>query len=293
MTDKIKGAILIILGVLFFALMNSSVKFLGDLPLMQKVFFRNLFAFITALILLIKHKQSLKGKNYTFLVLRSIFGYLGLILNFYAISKLYLADASILQNTNPFFVILFSLIFLKEPFRKHVIPTLFFAFLGAILVIKPQFNYSILPSMAGLGAGIMSGASYCTVRYLSKIESPQTIIFYFAGISTLITLPFLFIGQYIPPTPIQWMGLIFIGICGTVAQFFITNGYRYAPASELSIYNYTQILFTLLLGMIFWSEIPDLLSILGGVLIILAGYINYRNSRQEKIEQSSCENMIQ
>lgn len=271
-----------ILASLFFALMASAVKFSGDMPLMQKVFFRNLFAFFVALFMMIKKGESFKGNSLPFLGLRAVLGLLGVILYFFAISNLVLADASILNNTSPFFVILFSFFFLKEPIKKIQVPTLLLAFLGAILVIKPQFNYTIIPSILGLASGMFAGGAYVVVRYLRKTDSPQTVVFYFSLMSILISLPFLLMGHYVSPTPMQWLGLIGVGFFATFAQFLITYAYRYAPAGELSIYNYMQILFTLLLGLAFWSEVPDLLSILGGALIVLAGYINYRFSPREK-----------
>lgn len=280
MTDKNKGVFCIIIASLFFALMASFVKLTGDLPLMQKVLFRNLVAFIVALIILIKKGESLIGKNIPFLFLRSVFGYLGIILNFYAISKLYLADATILQNTNPFFIIIFSILFLNEPLKKYQVPTIILAFIGALLVIKPQFNYTIIPSISGLASGLFVGAAYVTVRHLNKTNSPETIVFYFSSFSVLMTLPFLFMGQYVTPSPAQWIGLICIGVFGAISQFFITNAYRYAPASEISIYNYFQIIFTVLLGLL-WKEIPDFLCLLGSILIIGAGYINYTFSNKK------------
>ena len=282
MSNKFKGAIFIILGVLSYALMYLPVKYLVDIPLMQKVFYRNLVPFIISSIIMAKQKQSFKVKCPWIIALRSISGYLALIFNFYAIAHLLLADATILKSTNPFYIILFSIVFLREPFKKHFIITLILAFVGAILVIKPQFNYSVLPSIAGLGAGMFSGAAYCTVKYLTGKEEPETIIFYFTGASSLFTLPFLLGGQYVSPSPQEWIGLISIGIFATIAQFFITYGYSYAPASELSIYNYAQIIFTILLGLIFWREVPDLLSLIGGSLIMIAGYINYQANREKR-----------
>lgn len=111
MTDETKGVLFIILGALAFALMNSSVKFLGSLPLMQKVFFRNFISFIIAFIILIKNKQPIIRKNIRFLVLRFTLGYLGMVCNIYAISTLFLVDASILQNTNPFLLLYFHCCF--------------------------------------------------------------------------------------------------------------------------------------------------------------------------------------
>jgi drug/metabolite transporter (DMT)-like permease len=287
MKDKTKGVILMLISALFFALMASAVKWTEDLPLMQKIFFRDTIGFIVSVILIKKSRIPFKGNNVPFLILRSLIGFSAIVLYFYAISKLYLADASILENTNPFFIILFSFIFLKENIKKYQIATLVIGFLGALLVIKPQFNYTIVPSIMGLASGVFAGAAYTIVRYLSKTDYPQTIIFYFTATSLLITLPFLFMGHFIAPTLIQWIGLICIALSAATAQFLITNAYRYAPASELSIYNYTQILFALFLGMLFWSEIPDLLSLTGGVLIVLSGYINYRYSRDKQpIEQT-------
>lgn len=282
-TEKSRGIIFIIFAAFFFSLMAASVKLAGEVPLMQKIFFRNFIAIFVALFMLKKSGESIRGNNLPFLTLRSVLGFLGVLCNFYAISNLYLADANILNNTNPFFVIVFSFIFLKEPIKKFQVPILGLAFLGAIFVIKPQFNYTIIPSITGLTSGMFAGGAYCVLRYLRDYDSPQTIVFYFAAISTLISFPFLVLGEYVAPTPIQWVGLLGAGICATIAQFLITNAYRYAPASELSIYNYTQILFTLLWGMLFWGEILDLLSIVGGVLIITAAYVNYRYTHQQKV----------
>src|SRR5690554_3642169 len=168
MTDKTKGILLIILGAVFFGFMNTCVKLAGDLPIMQKVFFRNFFALIFSFIILIKHGDPIKSRNIKFILIRSILGYLGIVTNVYAISRLILADANILQNTNPFFIIIFSVLFLREPLKKYHIPTLLIALLGAGLVIKPQFNYTIIPSLVGLAAGMFAGGAYTSVRYLSK-----------------------------------------------------------------------------------------------------------------------------
>lgn len=281
MPNKKKGVLFMIIAALFFSLMSASVKLAGDLPLMQKVFFRNLVAFFVALFTLKRNGRSIKGNNLPFLTLRGILGYLGVVFNFYAISNLYLADASILNNTSPFFVIIFSFLFLREPIKKFQIPTLVLAFLGAILVIKPQFNYTFLSSTSGLASGMFAGGAYCVLRYLRDYDTPETIVFYFSAISMIITFPSLIFGKYITPTTIQWISLLGAGAFAAIAQFLITNAYRYAPAGQLSIYNYMQILFALLWGLLFWNETPDLFSIFGAIIIVGAAYINYRCTRQE------------
>lgn len=285
MTNKTKGILFIILSAVSFGFMNTCVKLAGDLPIMQKVLFRNLFTFIFTAALLMKNRSSFKTNNIPFTLIRSIVGHLGIVFNVYAISQLTLADASILLNTNPFFIIIFSVIFLKESLKKYQVPTLILALLGTGLVVKPEFNYIIIPSLAGLGAGIFAGGAYTTVRYLSKYDNPQIIVMYFSGISVLMSIPFLVFGEFVPPSLVQWFILLGIGVFATAAQLLLTYAYRYAPASQLSIYNYAQILVTLLMGMIIWSEIPDVLSVIGGLVIVLAGYINYYYSLREQPER--------
>src|SRR5699024_4356756 len=124
MVDRSKGILFMLLAAFSFSLMETSVKLAVDLPLMQKVFVRNLFVFFVAMYIMFKNIESFKGNNLSFLTLRSVLGLLGVILYFFALSNLVLADASILNNTSPFFVIVFSFIFLKEPIKKMEIPIL-------------------------------------------------------------------------------------------------------------------------------------------------------------------------
>jgi len=116
MSNRIKGIILIILSAFGFAMMSAFVKLSGDLPSMQKAFFRNIVSFVIALGMIIYHKESFFGKkeNQKLLIMRSTLGTLGVILNFYAIDHLILSDANMLNKLSPFFVILFFAIFLKE-----------------------------------------------------------------------------------------------------------------------------------------------------------------------------------
>ena len=110
LSDRTKGIIFIILSAFGFAMMSAFVKLAGDLPSFQKTFFRNLVSAIVALILILKHKESLFGKkeNQKTLIMRSTFGTLGIVLNYYAIDRLILSDANMLNKLSPFFVIIFS-----------------------------------------------------------------------------------------------------------------------------------------------------------------------------------------
>ena len=130
MSQKNKGIVLIICSAFCFALMNMMVRFAGDLPSIEKSFFRNFVAVFFALIALRRSHTPIKVPKGTLkpLLLRSIFGTMGILCNYYAIDHLVLADASILNKLSPFFAILFSLILLKEkvhPFAAVCVITAF------------------------------------------------------------------------------------------------------------------------------------------------------------------------
>ena len=142
-SNRSKGIIFIILSAFGFAMMSAFVKLSGDLPSLQKSFFRNLVASLIALSLIIKHKESFFGKreNQKILVLRSLFGTLGIVLNFYTIDKLVLSDANMLNKLSPFFVIIFSALFLKEKINTKQIISLIIAFLGALFIIHINISW--------------------------------------------------------------------------------------------------------------------------------------------------------
>lgn len=271
-----------ILSGISFALMGATVKISGDVPITTKVFFRNLVTMImTASVAFRMHQNPLAPTaNLRRLILRSIFGLLGVGLYFVALTELNLAEASLLNKTSPFFVTVFAVFFLKEKFSKAMIPALTLAFLGALLVIKPRFDVSILPAIAGFGSGMFAGMAYTLVRSLKGKESPNRIIFYFSFISTMATLPFLFIFPSTPTTT-QWLSLIGTGIFAAGGQYGLTFAYHHARASRISVFTYLHVLFSLVVGYLLWNEQPDTLSIIGGLLIIAGAVITHRATSNE------------
>lgn len=279
MENKTKGIILILLSALFFALMAATVKSLNKIPVAEKIFFRNLFGFFVAIYMIIKNKQPILGNNKRLLLLRSISGLLGVAAYFYALSRINLADAVILNKMSPFFVLILSFIFLGEKIKKHQVLSLVLALVGAGLVIKPQFNYSVIPAVIALMSAFFAGAAYTVIRHLRHTDAPETIVLYFTAISTFTMIPFMMLGNFKLPNLTEMTGLIALGGFATTAQFLMTNAYRYAPAGELAIYTYINIVFSSILGLIIWFEVPDVLTVMGGILIIGAGFVNYRYSK--------------
>ena len=174
-----------------FAMMSAFVKLSGDLPSFQKTFFRNITSCIIAFILILINKESFFGKleNQKILILRSVFGTLGIVFNFYAIDKLVLSDANMLNKLSPFFVIIFSALFLKEKINIKQGLAIIVAFIGALFIIKPQFNFDIIPSLIGILGAICAAVAYTCLRVLGGKEKYYTIVFYFSFFSTIAILP--------------------------------------------------------------------------------------------------------
>lgn len=270
MNNRYKGILYIICSAFFFALMNVFVRMSGDLPSIQKSFFRNLIAFFIAAAMLLKSHErlSLKKENMIYLLLRSAFGTVGILCNFYAVDHLLLADASMLNKMSPFFAILFSVLILNETVKTRQLLYVAGAFAGALFILKPTVvGMDLKAALVGLTGGVGAGAAYTFVRLLSRRgEKGPFIVAFFSGFSCLVTLPYL-IFQFHAMSARQLMFLLLAGIAAAGGQFTITAAYSYAPAREISVYDYSQILFSAVLGFLLFGQLPDLLSWLGYTII--------------------------
>lgn len=281
MQKKSKGILYMIISALAFTFMGVAVRLSGDLPVFQKVFFRNIVSFFVALYIIYQSGGSLLGKkkNRFLLNFRSFLGLLGVILNFYAIGKLPLADSNMLNKLSPFFVSIFAYFYLKEKLSKIQIFSLFSAFIASLLVIKPEFSMNMLPGLAGVLSALSAGGAYTVIRNLSKDEEASTIVFYFSFISVLVMLP-LMLMNFVMPNSIQLFWLLGTGFFASIGQFMVTMAYKNAPAGEVSIYNYSSIVFSIIVGFIIWSEVPDIYSLIGGALIISIAFILFYSNKK-------------
>ena len=213
--NKTKGVIFILISAICFTGMNTFVRLSGDIPTFQKVFFRNFVAMIFAAIALLKADESFKPKkgSMKYLIIRSIAGLTGVFGNFYALDKIELYDASMLNKMSPFFALIFSAIFIKEKVKPKQAVAIAVAFIGALLIIKPTFgNENLIASMAGFIGGMCAGAAYTCVRWLGiKGENGKVIVFFFSAFSTLVTAPYL-IFNYHYMTADQLIFLLLAGV---------------------------------------------------------------------------------
>lgn len=286
--DKYKGIFYIILAAFGFAFMNLFVKLAGDLPAIEKSFFRNLVAVFFAFTVMKKEKIPFNIPKGTgkYIFFRSLFGTIGIFANFYAIGKLYIADASMLNKLSPFFAIIFSYFLLKEKIKLYQFACVLTAFVGALFILRPGFDsVATFPAFIGLLGGMGAGLAYTNVRMATKLGARgPLIVFCFSVFSCVCAIPFI-IFDHQPLTWWRLVSLLMAGLSATLGQFSITAAYTYAPASELSVYDYTQIVFAALLGMIFLGEVPDVISILGYLIICGAGIAMFLIRRKKENER--------
>lgn len=287
MKKKYLGVIYIIISAFCFALMNTFVRLSGDLPTIQKSFFRNFVAMIFAFIILKKNHIPMhwqKG-NLKFHLIRSIAGTLGILCNFYAIDHLVLSDASMLNKMSPFFAIIFSLIFLREKITFFQAALVTAAFAGSMFIIKPSLtSMEFLPGLVGFIGGMGAGAAYTAVRHLgSRGEKGPFIVFFFSAFSCVVTLPYLIFNFHVIELK-QVVFLICAGLAAAGGQFSITAAYCHAPAKEISVYDYSQIIFAAVIGYFVFGQVSDVYSFIGYAVIIAAAVLMfiYNNRKTEE-----------
>ena len=278
------GIFCIIIAGFGFSLMALFIKLSGNLPAMQKGFFRNIIAVAISSIPLIKHWKAIKFPqskiSWGVLISRSVFGTIGLVFNFYAISHISLADSTIIQKLSPFVIIILSYIFFKEKMTRFQLIAIIIAFICVGFIIKPTGNGLIsLGAFAALLGAFCSGVAYTCVRYLGTHNvSGEFIIFFFSSLSTLLLLPYL-IFDYREMSIYQLSMLILAGASATIGQYGVTFAYRYAAAKNISVFDYSQVLFSGILGFIFFSELPDLQSLIGYIIVISIGIILVKKTK--------------
>lgn len=265
-----RGILCIIMSAFCFSLMSLFIRLSGDVPVIQKCFFRNAVALLIALTAMLKAHQPIQiGKgNLKYLCFRAMGGTIGMLCNFYAVDHLPISDASILNKISPFFAIICSVFVLHEIANWKEWTAVVLAFVGAMFVVKPSFQLDFIPALIGLIGGCSAGFAYTYVRKLGQRgENSMMIVLFFSAFSTCCTLPYLLF-HFQPMSIRQWVFLWLTGAAAAGGQIFITKAYRYAPAKEISVYDFSNVIFSAIWGFLILDQLPDYLSVIGYVIII-------------------------
>lgn len=280
----VRGALFIVASELSFALSAALIKLVSaSLPNESIVFFRNFFGLAILIPFLLKaNPKILLTKHLHWHLVRSSFGMGAMYCFFYALGKIPLGDSMLIKSTIPLIIPFVSALWLQEIITQRVILAGIIGFLGVFLILEPTGDNN-WASLIALASSILAAFAFVTVRKLSATEPALRIVSYFAIFGVLISaIPFIWTWQI--PTLNQSLILIGVGLTTTIGQLLLTRGYQNAPASSVGIFTYTSVPFGTLLGWLLWQELLNQNSYVGGILIILAGWIILRTKIHHQSE---------
>ncbi len=283
-----KGIFFMLLSSFTFAIMGGFAKVLGHrLPPVEITFFRNIFGVAIILFALWHTPTKSKGGKPLLLFFRGFIGFLALLAYFYNMAYIPLGEAVTYNKTSPLFLAFFAWLFLGEKLPKSAVLALIFGFIGIVLIAKPNGfsldKYDLLGIFSGIGAAL----AYTSIRELRKYYDTRLIAFSFmiiGAIGPIIlmtiaqfyefdkSLDFLF-AKFIMPKGIEWLYIVIVGITATASQLLMTKAYSLTKAGIVGTITYTQILFGVVIGTILGDKFPDIYTIIGMSLIILAGVL--------------------
>jgi len=264
----------------FFSLMSLFVKLAGQrLPAVEMVFFRSVVMVLISTALVRRAGLSMWGINKRLLLVRGVLGFCALLCFFWAVTKLPLADVTVLHFTNPVFTAILATVFLSETMSAREIAGLLLSLTGVLFVARPTFLFgewagdlNTTGIVVAMTASVLSACAYTTIRKLRETDDLLVIIFYFSLVSAVASVP-LAVGSFVWPTPGEWALLISIGIVTQTAQIFLTKGLLRERAGRAMSVGYVQVLFAAAWGMIFFGDIPGPLSIGGAFLVFLGALL--------------------
>ena len=271
-----------------FSVMALCVKLSSPgIPSMEIVFVRSILSVALLIYLIRRRGLSLWGHHRTQLLARGISGFLALSLHFYTIGRLPLGTAVLLNYTAPLFVVILSWFFLKEAVRLDLLAVVFICFGGVYMLLAGQTGGWTIDAFWGLLSAVFAAVAYITISTIRNRESPLTIIFYFTLVSSLGSLPFLFL-EFRTPSALQLLYLLGVGAGAFLGQYWMTRALLKAPASLVSPFSYLTPLFSFLYGVALWGEKLSASSVLGMVLILGGGcLLSVWGAREKKLDAVS------
>jgi drug/metabolite transporter (DMT)-like permease len=263
----------LLLAALSFSSMSVVVKLGGrELPLAMLVLARGAVSLALTLAILRARDVAIWGHQPKRLLLRAFFGLGALVTYFYALTVLPLAETTVLHYLNPIFTALIAAVWLKERVDRRLLAAIALAFTGTVSIAHPAALFgsgAALPT-AGVAAALLSAAfsafAYVTVRSLSRSESPEVIVFYFALVATPAPLPFA-LADWVWPTLGGWLCLFAIGVGAQLGQMFLTRGLTLVPAARATTIGYVQIVLAAAWGWLVFGERPTQWTALGALLV--------------------------
>ena len=294
-----KAISLNLISALLFAAMSALVRQLGDVaPVGQMVFFRSAFAILPVVVI-----YAIRGELATAVrtnrplgqLGRGLLSVCGMFTNFSSLTRLPLADATAISFASPLITVALAAVVLKERVRIYRWSAVLIGFAGVIVMLIPHFDISAYAGAGGAVAAVGSifaiTSAFCNAgtviqtRRLTQTETTSSIVFYFSlvcAIAGALTLPF----AWHSPNAHELAALVALGILGGLAHIFLTESYRFAPASVVAPFDYSSLLWALLLGYWLFGELPDTLVYVGAAIVTAAGLFVIWRERQLGLQRA-------
>jgi drug/metabolite transporter (DMT)-like permease len=232
---------------------------------------------------IVRGRESLRTRHLSEHIVRGIVGMGAMYCFFFAIAKLGLAEALLLNYSLPLFIPLVERAWLGEPVPKGIWKPLSIGLLGLIFILKPGLSLFQPAALIGALGALLAATAQVGVRSLTRTESVTKIVFYFSIVSTLVGLgPALWVWQ--TPRASSIPVLVALVGSGTVAQLMMTRAYQLAPAAQVGPFIYGSVAFAALFDWLIFSRHPDGPSALGAALVVAAGVLSLRRRRRVRAE---------
>ena len=296
-SNPLAGIGLKIVSVAIFVAMSAFIKAAGQVPAGQIVFFRSFVAILPVIVYLaVRHelRVAVYTKRPMGHILRGVIGVCSMGATFFALTRLPLPEAVTLNYAQPLFVVVFSALFLGETVRIYRWSAVAVGLIGVLIVSWPKLSLlgggpaigddELFGVIAAFVGAALSAVAMLQVRSLVHTEKSAVIVIWFsltASLGGLLTIPF----GWQPIDAWQGFFLISAGICGGVAQIFMTEAYRHAEASTVAPFEYTSMILAIIVGYLAFGETPTIHIIIGGAIVIGAGIFIVWRERQLGIER--------
>lgn len=279
------GMLLMILAMIVFSGVNLFVKDVAErYGVVQIVFFRCAFMMPPVIFALLRSKtRTFKSFQMKRHVMCGTIGFVGLFCLYYSLRTLPLAEVTTLCFTSIFFVTLLAALYLKEPVNFNQWFAVLAGFIGILIIAQPSGALPFYGIMTALCFSVIDAFIMINARILTRNDSSYLIVFYFSlfsSLSALFFLPF----EWVTPTAPDFIKLMTLGIAGGIGQILITKAYEKAPAAFVAPMIYTAILWSILFGLVFYGEVPNLRLLIGCSMIVLSGLWILRESIKRSIE---------
>lgn len=282
-----KGVKYMILASFLFAFMGAFAKELSvNMSSVEVVFFRNVFGVFIIFYSIYRKPLDQKGGKPFLLLFRGTVGFLALLMFFYNISQIPLAEAMTFSKTSTIFTAIFAYFFVKEKLGVRGWMGIFVGFIGILFITGFDGSQLDKTDWLGILTGVGAGLAYTSIRELRKYYDSRAIVLSFMALGTVGPLFLMLLSPYysgetfdfiiapfVMPQSKDWLFILGLGVFATFAQIYMTKAYSCAKAGIIGTISYSNIAFSIILGIVLGDNFPNIWIILGIILIVISGLL--------------------